>query len=104
MFYLFDDYGWFAGETADETAPRTTQVKPPAPQGNKRPNWAGTQWVLAEYVEPDLTPQLIARANALRAAAYRDEADPLYFKAQRGEATMEEWLAKVEEIKARYPN
>ena len=41
--------------------------------------------------------------TALRAAAYRDEADPLYFKAQRGEATMEEWLAKVEEIKARYP-
>ena len=38
-----------------------------------------------------------------RAAAYRLEADPLFFKAQRGEATTEEWTAKVAEIKARFP-
>ena len=31
-----------------------------------------------------------------------DIIDPLFFKAQRGEATMEEWIAKVNEIKARY--
>jgi 16S rRNA G527 N7-methylase RsmG len=37
-----------------------------------------------------------------RAKAYAEEADPLFFKAQRGEATIEEWKAKVEEIKARY--
>lgn len=40
----------------------------------------------------------------LRAEAYRAESDPLFFKAQRGEATMDEWLAKVAEIKARFPN
>jgi len=40
---------------------------------------------------------------AARAEAYRAEADPLFFKAQRGEATEAEWLAKVEEIKARFP-
>jgi hypothetical protein len=40
----------------------------------------------------------------LRAQAYREEADPLFFKAQRGEATTEEWLAKVEEIRARFPS
>ncbi len=34
--------------------------------------------------------------------AYRDESDPLFFKWQRGEATQEEWLAKVAEIKERY--
>jgi hypothetical protein len=34
---------------------------------------------------------------------YVAEADPLFFKAQRGEGTMEEWEAKVAEIKARYP-
>lgn len=44
------------------------------------------------------------RAEALRAEAYRVEADPLFFKAQRGEATTEQWLAKIEEIKARYPD
>ena len=41
--------------------------------------------------------------EAKRAAAYRAEADPLFFKAQRGEATAEEWQAKVAEIKARFP-
>jgi hypothetical protein len=38
-----------------------------------------------------------------RASAYTQEADPLFFQAQRGEATMEEWSAKVEEIRTRYP-
>ena len=37
-----------------------------------------------------------------RRQAYRDESDPLFFKWQRGEATMEEWLAKIAEIKGRY--
>lgn len=38
-----------------------------------------------------------------RRVTYVNEADPLFFKAQRGEATFEEWEAKVEEIKVRYP-
>ena len=48
-----------------------------------------------------LEPARIATEN--RRAAYIAEADPLFFKAQRGEATMEEWQAKVQEIKARFP-
>jgi hypothetical protein len=48
-----------------------------------------------------LEPARIATEN--RRAAYIIEADPLFFKAQRGEATMNEWQAKVAEIKARYP-
>jgi len=42
-------------------------------------------------------------ARQARAAAYAIEADPLFFKAQRGEATIEEWQAKVAEIRSRYP-
>lgn len=42
-------------------------------------------------------------AKEKRADAYRSEADPLFFKAQRGEATTDEWTAKVAEIKARFP-
>jgi len=38
-----------------------------------------------------------------RQQAYIAEADPLFFKAQRGEATMEEWQAKIAEIKTRFP-
>ena len=48
--------------------------------------------------------QLLATAEAQRATAYREEADPLFFKYQRGEATKEEWLAKIAEIKARFPD
>ena len=42
-------------------------------------------------------------ASESRRRAYVAEADPLFFKAQRGEATMEEWQAKVAEIKTRFP-
>ena len=31
-------------------------------------------------------------------------ADPLYFKAQRGEATEQEWLDMIAEIKSCYPD
>lgn len=41
--------------------------------------------------------------EAARRAAYVAEADPIFFMAQRGEATMEDWQAKVSEIKARFP-
>ena len=38
-----------------------------------------------------------------RSEAYRNESDPIFFKWQRGEATQQEWLDKVNEIKQRYP-
>lgn len=40
-----------------------------------------------------------------RQAAYREESDPLFFKFQRNEdgVTKTAWLAKVEEIRERYP-
>lgn len=38
-----------------------------------------------------------------RELAYKKEADPLNFMYQRGEATQQQWLDKVEEIKLRYP-
>ena len=48
------------------------------------------------------TPEQAVERIKQRKSDYENEADPLYFKAQRGEATMEEWLAKVDEIKNRY--
>jgi len=41
--------------------------------------------------------------QAERANAYREEADPLFFKAQRGEAEVSEWENKVQEIRDRFP-
>lgn len=37
-----------------------------------------------------------------RAEAYKNESDKLFFKAQRQETTMQEWLDKVDEIKTKY--
>ena len=38
-----------------------------------------------------------------RKAAYQAEADPLFFKSQRGKGSKDEWLAKVAEIDERFP-
>ena len=39
-----------------------------------------------------------------RRLAYQQEADPLFFKYQRGEVDQQMWLDKISEIKARYPD
>jgi hypothetical protein len=63
------------------------------------------QDVLPTLVYPNISAeqQLKEEQELLKVLAYRNEADPLFFKSQRGEATREEWLAKVAEIKAKYP-
>jgi hypothetical protein len=68
---------------------------------------AGDFGPVAEYVpppdpEPPLppTPEQI---STLRRQAYQLEADPIFFKWQRQEATEQEWLDKIAEIRARYP-
>jgi hypothetical protein len=60
--------------------------------------WVGSSWVATPPPAPTTEQQ-----QARRGSAYRDEADPLFFKVQRGEATEQEWLDKVGEIRARYP-
>lgn len=52
---------------------------------------------------PEPEPPTLEQQSADRASAYRNEADPIFFMSQRGEATEAEWLAKVAEIKARFP-
>ena len=43
------------------------------------------------------------QVNENRRVAYMVESDPIIFKVLRDEATMEEWKAKVTEIKIKYP-
>jgi hypothetical protein len=50
-----------------------------------------------------IAAQQLAAAEFNRQAAYTQEADPLFFKWQAGEGTEQEWLAKREEIRSRYP-
>jgi len=44
-----------------------------------------------------------SEAVLARQRAYTREADPIAAQMLRDEATRDEWLAKIEEIKARYP-
>ena len=44
-----------------------------------------------------------AYINRQREAAYRQETDPLGMQVLRGELDKSEWLAKIDEIKKRYP-
>lgn len=71
--------GWSSGPYSLETAPLE---EPPA---------------AVVYV------RTIEDQKGARAEAYRLESDPVFFMAQRGEATMDDWLALVTNIKARYP-
>ena len=67
--------------------------------------------VLSEVSDDYINPEVIKVENEkfnknqaiCRVNSYREFSDPLFFKAQRGEVTIEEWQAKVEEIKTRFP-
>ena len=97
--------------------------------GAKRWQWTGKKWELQsdysqaekfgftesdlpevlEPAKPDYNPDerakdaAIAEAVESRRQAYQLESDPLFFKAQRGEATEQDWLDAVQAIKDRYP-
>ena len=88
-------------------------------------NYPGAQWSLtgndyATLIWHDDTPkpsqadlddawptvqynQQRAEVENQRKAAYQQEADPLFFSYQRGEATEQEWLDAVQSVKDRYP-
>ena len=61
------------------------------------------KWVQSWDVTPLPASLRVKKAKAARASAYAAEADPLFFKAQRGEATAEEWQDKVRGIRERFP-
>ena len=56
-----------------------------------------------DIVYPEPVPPTQEQQEANRQAAYTAEADPLFFKWQAGEATKEEWEAKRQEIRDRFP-
>lgn len=67
--------------------------------------WTQT-WTILDLTAEEIAAMQAAKVQEVqlqRQYAYQQEADPLFFKAQRGEASMQEWLDKVNEIRARYP-
>jgi hypothetical protein len=68
--------------------------------------WVSGSYSIVKAPEPDPEPVLPPtkeQQELARQIAYTQEADPLFFKWQAGESTEEEWLAKRQEIRDRYP-
>ncbi len=67
----------------------------------------GKGWRWVEYTPPPppepTYEERLAKCYAERRQAYVTEADPLFFKEQRGEVPAGTWLAKALEIKLRIP-
>jgi len=87
--------------------PYHTFQAPPAQEGYYAMMQGG--WILIEgekpiWPDPEVEKQRFnEQQKKSRETDYRNESDPLFFKTQRGEATTEEWLALIEDIKLRYP-
>lgn len=87
--------GVYIGGFGNGAEPPVGASEVPDPPAHAGQLWVGGAW---QAYTPSRQVQ-----EAARRAAYVTEADPLFFMAQRGEATAEEWLAKVAEIKGRHP-
>ena len=114
-----DHRGFLVGETVADPDPMDeaswlipggcVEQEPPALSDGQRAQFVGGAWLVVDpepVVEPEPEPELPAtkeQQEQLRKWAYQQEADPLFFKWQAGEATEEEWLAKRQEIRDRYP-
>jgi len=88
--------GSYIGGFGDGAVPPLGSIEVRSPPENARQLWVGGAW--QAYVNTQ------EEQEANRKLAFVSEADPLFFKWQAGEATQEEWLAKRQEIRDRYPD
>jgi len=94
------EYGVFIAQAAESPAHASNEVIEDA----GFLELADGTWKQAWRVRPMTEQELAAAAqeqDERRRIAYAQEADPLFFKWQRDEATRQQWLDKVAEIKAR---
>lgn len=64
------------------------------------------EWNAKQKTPIDITKTIVVKKSAeeidgMRRSAYQTEADPLFFKAERGEIDKQVWIDKVKEIKER---
>ena len=108
----FEPYEEIEAPAYDERVQRLQELAPvKGSDGVWRQTWqinelyddpAERDRIINEISEQSAAMRIMA-VKTNRRLAYTEMADPLYFKAQRGEATLEEWQAKIAEIKAEFP-
>jgi hypothetical protein len=115
QIYQTDKNGFFVAIDEADPDPLTpgawlipggcVETAPPKLSKGQRAKWDGSKWnIIDKTPEPELKPEPTKQEQQdARQSAFQREADPLFFKVQRGEATEQEWLDKVAEIRARYP-
>jgi hypothetical protein len=84
------------------------ETDPPVPPLGGVWKWENSAWVCINQTAVDeynakQTADFNKEQSNKRLAAYTLEADPIFFKWQRQQATQQEWLDKVAEIQARFP-
>ena len=85
----------------DPITQNCVRVNPTLSSGVWVETWAVSP-ASAQEIERRRADQL-ASIQYQRSQAYKEESDPIFFKVQRSEATMAEWSAKVDEIRAQFP-
>ena len=63
----------------------------------------GWTYVDGAFVPPPVPPLTYEQVERLRHAAYITDADPLFFKWQRGSGSEQEWLDAVQAVKDAHP-
>jgi hypothetical protein len=94
------EYDVYPVTPADPPTPSETEVVENAGYLQLADGTWAQAWRVRPMTEQELE-QLAQQKDEQRRYAYQTEADPLFFKWQRGEGTEKAWLDKIAEIKAR---
>lgn len=87
--------GVYIGGFGDGAEPPPDAIEVKTPPTHAKQLWVDKRW---QAYLPSKEEQ-----ESKRQVSYTAEADPLFFKWQAGEGTEEDWLAKRQEIRDRYP-
>jgi len=95
-------HGWYPCVEVNGNYNPTTHVRS-TPSFVLSDNVVTANYTIWDKPESQIFNEALIEARKSRAEAYAAEADPLFFKYQRGEGSEQDWLDKVEEIRERFP-
>jgi len=95
-------HGWYPCVEVNANYNPTTQVRS-APSFTFADGVVTAVYTIWDKPESQIFSEALIETRNNRAEAYAAEADPLFFKYQRGEGSEQDWLDKIEEIRERFP-